>query len=114
MSRAAGAARDVAQALLNLGMIAYFNDETDLAIERLEESAAVAREAVYEPQLSLVLTFLARARLRGRGPHDQRGLAALKESLRLSQARAISIHHRPRIVDAWRLRLASGGWPSRA
>jgi predicted ATPase/DNA-binding XRE family transcriptional regulator len=86
VSRAAGSSRDVAQALLNLGMIAYFNDETELAIERLEESASVGREAAYEPQLSLVLTFLARARLRGRGPHDQRGLAALRESLRLSQA----------------------------
>ncbi len=86
VSRSSGEARDVAQALLNLGMIAYFHDEAESAVEHLEESVAVAREAAYEPQLSLALTFLARTRLRVYGPLDVRANAALKESLRVAQA----------------------------
>jgi tetratricopeptide (TPR) repeat protein len=86
VSRAAGAPRDVAQALLNLGMIAYFRNDPELAVARLEESVAVGREEVYAPQLSLALTFLARTRLRVYGPHDVRAGSVLKESLRIAQA----------------------------
>ena len=85
VSRVGGEARDVAQALLNLGMIAFFDDQPQLAVQELEASVSVAREAAYEPQLSLALTFLARTRLRVYGPLDPRSHSALKESLRVAQ-----------------------------
>jgi tetratricopeptide (TPR) repeat protein len=86
VSRAAGQPRDISQALLNLGMIAFFQSDSDVAVERLEEAVAVGREQPYEPQLSLALTFLARTRLGVYGPMDTRAAAALKESLRLAQS----------------------------
>jgi predicted ATPase/transcriptional regulator with XRE-family HTH domain len=86
VNREAGTARDVAQALLSLGMIAYFRDDAKLAVARLEESVHLARQADYAPQLSLALAFLGRILVWIHGPQHGRAAAALEESLGLAQA----------------------------
>jgi tetratricopeptide (TPR) repeat protein len=77
---------DVAWALLNLGMVAYFRDQAEPAIARLEESVLIARQADQPPLLSLALAYLGRALLWARGPLDHRAAAALEESLSLAIA----------------------------
>ena len=86
VARAAGEPRDVAQALLNLGMIAYVGNAPNLALPYLEESVAEARQGGNVPQLSLALTFLGRTRLWLEGPFDRRARLALDESLDLARA----------------------------
>ena len=76
----------MAQALLNLGMIAYFGDEPRLAVARLEESVRFGRAAGYGSQLSVGLAFLGRILLWIDGPRDGRAAEALDESLGLAQA----------------------------
>jgi predicted ATPase/DNA-binding XRE family transcriptional regulator len=85
VSQAAGAPRDVAQALLNLGMIAYMRNQSDEAVAHLEQSVAAARQHAYLPQLSLALTFLGRALMWANGPADRRAAAVLHESLSLAR-----------------------------
>jgi tetratricopeptide (TPR) repeat protein len=77
--------RDVAQAHLNLGMIAYIREQSELALAHLEESVSLAREGGLPPQLSLALTFLGRARLWVYGPFDDATLALLEEGLAVAQ-----------------------------
>jgi predicted ATPase/transcriptional regulator with XRE-family HTH domain len=86
VNREVGKARDVAQSLLNLGMIAYHRNELGLASARLEESVLFARQAGYVPQLSLALAFLGRTLLRPKGPQNPRAAAAIEESLALAGA----------------------------
>jgi non-specific serine/threonine protein kinase len=86
VTRAVGEPRDVAQALLNLGMIAYVRNAPVLALPYLEESVAEARQGGNVPQLSLALTFLARTRLWIEGPFDRRARLALEESLDLARS----------------------------
>lgn len=85
ITREGGTPRDVAQALLNLGMIAYSGDQPEEALGYLEESVAAARLGGYLPQLSLALTFLARTRVWTNGPLDRRAAQALHESLSLAR-----------------------------
>jgi len=66
-------------------MIAYFRDDAELAVARLEESVHFTRQAGYVTQLSLALTFLGRTLLWARGPRNARAVAVLDESLRLAQ-----------------------------
>jgi predicted ATPase/DNA-binding XRE family transcriptional regulator len=82
---AAGTRRDVAQALLNLGMIAYLRNRPAQALPYLEESVAAARQGAYLPQLSVALTFLGRGLMWVNGPTDRRAAAALHESLGLAK-----------------------------
>jgi predicted ATPase/transcriptional regulator with XRE-family HTH domain len=86
VSRAAGSQADVAWALLNLGMVAYFQNQSDPALARLEESVLMARQADRPPLLSLALAYLGRALLWARGPLDQRAGVVLEESLGLATA----------------------------
>jgi len=86
VSRRSGQPREVAQALLNLGMTAYLQHAHDLAVEHLEESVAYARQADRLPLLSLALTFLGRARLWLHGPFDPGAARAVEESLQLAEA----------------------------
>jgi predicted ATPase/DNA-binding XRE family transcriptional regulator len=85
VNREAGMARDVAQALLNLGMIAYFREEATIAVARLEESVHHARQGGLVPQLSVALSFLGRILLWAEGPEHPRAISVLEESLRLAQ-----------------------------
>jgi non-specific serine/threonine protein kinase len=86
VSRVAGAPRDVAQALLNLGMTAYVNNQPMLALPYLEDSVEMARKGGNVPQLSTALTFLARTRLWIEGPFDRRARLDLEESLDLARS----------------------------
>jgi non-specific serine/threonine protein kinase len=86
VARAAGEPRDVAQAMLNLGMIAYVRNTPVLALPYLEQSVAAARQGGNVPQLSLALTFLARTRLWIEGPFDRRARLLLEESLELARS----------------------------
>jgi tetratricopeptide (TPR) repeat protein len=86
VTRAVGEPRDVAQALLNLGMIAYVRNAPVLALPYLEESVAEARQGGNIPQLSLALTFLGRTRLWIEGPFDRRARLVLEESLELARS----------------------------
>ncbi|MDQ6675227.1 MAG: helix-turn-helix domain-containing protein [Chloroflexota bacterium] len=86
-SREAGKSRDVAQALLNLGMIAFYRGRPRLAVSRLEESVLFGRQAGYLPDLSLALTFLGRTLLWAtRGPQNAQAAGVLQESLALAEA----------------------------
>jgi non-specific serine/threonine protein kinase len=85
VNREAGTPRDVAQALLNLGMIAYLSNQPSQALEHLEQSVAVARGAAYFPLLSVALTFLGRTRVWIHGPFDRPAAQALHESLGLGK-----------------------------
>ncbi len=86
VTRAAGTPRDVAQALLNLGMIAYIRNAPGVALPYLEESVAEARQGGTLPQLSVALTFLGRTRLWIEGPFDRRARLVLEESLQLARS----------------------------
>jgi predicted ATPase/DNA-binding XRE family transcriptional regulator len=86
VAQASGAGRDVAQALLNLGMIAYVRNAPSLALPYLEDSVAAARGGGNVPQLSLALTFLGRTRLWLEGPFDVRARLVLEESLALARS----------------------------
>jgi predicted ATPase/DNA-binding XRE family transcriptional regulator len=95
ISRATGQSRDVAQALLNVAMIAYHRHEHELSVEHMEEAVGFARQAGYMPLLSVALAFLGRARLWLNGPRDRRAAALLEESLALAgaaQSRYASLH----------------------
>jgi non-specific serine/threonine protein kinase len=85
VSRDAGTPRDVAQAQLNLGMIAYLSNQPDQALDHLEASVAAARVGAYLPQLSVALTFYGRTRVWINGPFDRRAAQALHESLGLAK-----------------------------
>jgi non-specific serine/threonine protein kinase len=85
ISQMDGTPRDVAQALLNLGMIAYMRNEPLRALARLQASVAAAREGGNLPQLSLALTFLGRTLMSINGPFDGASAEALEESLVLAQ-----------------------------
>jgi non-specific serine/threonine protein kinase len=85
VSRDAGTSRDVAQAMLNLGMIAYLSNEPEQALDFLEQSVAAARIGAYLPQLSVALTFYGRTRVWVNGPFDRRAAQALQESLGLAK-----------------------------
>ena len=74
----------LAFALGNLGVIAYARDDPATGVRWLEESLAVARPTGYRPMLSVVLTFLGRARLRLHGPGDARARELLHESLEMA------------------------------
>jgi non-specific serine/threonine protein kinase len=76
----------VAWALGNLGAIAYFRGEPGAGVDWLEQSVCLARLGESAPLLSVALTYLARALLRARGPHDPRVSALLHESLSLAAA----------------------------
>jgi predicted ATPase/DNA-binding XRE family transcriptional regulator len=82
----AGTVRDVAQALVNLGMIAYFRGRPALAAARLEEAVLFGRQAADIPQLSVALTFLGRTLLWAKGPNNTRAAAVLEESLALAES----------------------------
>jgi non-specific serine/threonine protein kinase len=86
LSHADASARGVAWALVNLGVIAYLQRQPERALERLEQSVPVAREAGHLPLLSLALTFLARARIWVNGPWDEHARALLEESCALAEA----------------------------
>ena len=86
VAQAGGAPRDVAQALLNLGMIAYVRNAPALALPYLEDSVAAARGGGHVPQLSLALSFLGRTRLWIEGPFDVRARLVLEESLALARS----------------------------
>ncbi len=86
VARAVGTPLDVAQALLNLGMVAYMRNAPTLALPYLEESVAEARQGGNLPQLSLALTFLARTRLWIDGPFDRHARLALEEALQLARS----------------------------
>jgi len=81
VSRDAGTERDVGQALLNVGMIAYFQGRPRQAIARLEESVLHARQARTVSQVCLGLTFLGRTLLWATGPHNPRVATVLNEAL---------------------------------
>jgi non-specific serine/threonine protein kinase len=106
VSYEAGTAREISQALLNLGVIAYFRDAPAAAITRLEESVALARLAGSVSQLSVALTYLGRTLLWANGPRDARAAAVLEESLALAegaQARYATGHALMTLGDlAWR------------
>jgi predicted ATPase len=91
VTRELGSERDVAQAQLNLGMIAYLRNEPELALPYLQDSVAAARIGAYLPQLSLALTFLGRTLIWINGPFEQRAAQALHESLALAK-RAQSLY----------------------
>lgn len=86
VARAVGEPRDVAQALLNLGMIAYVRNQPQLALPLLEDSVAEARNGGNAAQLSLALTFLGRTRLWLEGPFDKRARLVLEESLAIASS----------------------------
>jgi predicted ATPase len=85
VTREAGAARDVAQALLNLGMIAYLRNQPEQALPYLDESVTYARQGGYLSQLSVALTFLGRTLLWISGPFERRAAAALNEGLKVAK-----------------------------
>jgi predicted ATPase/transcriptional regulator with XRE-family HTH domain len=87
----AGDTRSVAWALVNLGMIAFYRDDPELAVARLEESVPFAREAGDLSFLSLALTLLGRTLVWAKGPHSPQAAVALEESLALAKA-AQSLH----------------------
>jgi non-specific serine/threonine protein kinase len=84
--RAVGHTLGVAWALGNLGAIAYYRGEAELALTLLEESVAAAREAGYMPLLSLALTFLGRTVLSVKGATDGRASAVIEEALGVAEA----------------------------
>jgi non-specific serine/threonine protein kinase len=85
LSRTAGDTKGVAQALLNLGMVAYLRSNYAQAVTYLEASVASARQVGRAPMLSVALAFLGRALLWLSGPID--GVAiVLRESMQLAQA----------------------------
>jgi predicted ATPase/transcriptional regulator with XRE-family HTH domain len=86
VTREAGQPRDIAQALLNLGMVSYFCEESELAVARLEEGVRLGREAGYQPQLAVALAFLGRTLLSAEGPDSARAAAVIDESLRLARS----------------------------
>jgi non-specific serine/threonine protein kinase len=86
VNREAGKARDMAQAFLNLGMIAYFRDDPEVAVACLEESVMFARQSGHVSQLALGLAFLGRTMLLPRGPQNPRAAAILEEGLALAVA----------------------------
>jgi non-specific serine/threonine protein kinase len=83
--RESGTARDIGQALLNLGMIAYFREEPILAVACMEESVLFARQAESVSQVCLGLAFLGRTLLWARGPDYPRTAHVLEESLALAE-----------------------------
>jgi non-specific serine/threonine protein kinase len=85
LSREAGDARDIAWALLNRGMIAYFRDDAEAAIGYLEESVQVARTAGRMALLGLALTFAGRARMWAHGPDDARATSLIVEGLSVAE-----------------------------
>jgi predicted ATPase/transcriptional regulator with XRE-family HTH domain len=84
LSGEVGDSAGVAWSLVNLGMLAYLQNQPDQAIARLEESVPVARHAGAVPALSLALAYLGRTRLWVKGPLDQRAADVLEESLALA------------------------------
>jgi non-specific serine/threonine protein kinase len=74
-----------AWALGNLGAIAYFDDRPRVAIEWLEQSVEIARQAGHLPLLSLALTYLGRSLLSAEGPHSPRAATALREALQQAE-----------------------------
>jgi hypothetical protein len=76
----------VAWSLISLGMIAYFQGRSALAVARLEEGVPYARLGGYNVLLSLALTFLARTVMRVNGPSDPYATAVLEESLAVAEA----------------------------
>jgi non-specific serine/threonine protein kinase len=76
----------LAWALGNLGAIAYYRDQPQVAVCWLEESVALGRQAGYSPFLSLALAFLGRSLLALTGPADSRVSRVLQESLALAEA----------------------------
>src|SRR5439155_5662182 len=86
VSREEGDTRELAWALLNLGMIAHLRHQHAVAVVRLEESVLFARQAGHAPLLSLALTFLGRALLWVNGPLDERVAALVEESLAVADA----------------------------
>ncbi len=89
-SRGNGHTRGTAQALLNLGMVAYLQHEYATAITCLDESVPLARQAEAMPLLSVALTFLGRTLFWVRGASDPRVLSVLEDSLALAE----SVHSR--------------------
>jgi len=85
VNREFGGTLGVAWALGNLGAIAYFRDQLEAGVVRLDESVALGRQAGYGPFLSLALTFLGRSLLRLNGPSDPRVAAVLQESRALAE-----------------------------
>jgi tetratricopeptide (TPR) repeat protein len=83
--RESGTPRDIGQALLNMGMVAYFREEPILAMECMEESVLFARESESVSQLCLGLAFLGRTLLWARGPDYPRTQQVLEESLTLAE-----------------------------
>ena len=83
--REAGTARDKGQALLNLGMVAYFREEPVLAVACMEESVLFARESESLSQVCLGLAFLGRTLLWARGPEYPRTVVVLEESLAVAE-----------------------------
>jgi predicted ATPase/DNA-binding XRE family transcriptional regulator len=81
----AGDVRGMAWALLNLGMIAYYEADAEHAIARLERSATLARQAADVPLLSLAVSSVGRVTLWARGPHDVHAASCLQEGLALAQ-----------------------------
>src|SRR5262249_44582691 len=86
VNREIGHPRGLAWALGNLGVIAYLRDERELAVSRLEEGVAVARQDGYLPLLSVTLTYLGRTLLWVNGPWDQRAAVVLEEGLGVAEA----------------------------
>jgi tetratricopeptide (TPR) repeat protein len=77
--------------VVNLGMIAFYRDDPERAVARLEESVPFARQAGDLTFLSLALTLLGRTLVWAKGPQDPRAIVALEESLALATA-AQSLH----------------------
>jgi non-specific serine/threonine protein kinase len=86
LARAAGDTRGEAWALFSLGMIAYFLDESDVAVGYLETCLPLARRDNLQVLHSLTLTFIGRVLLWAKGPDHPRVAAALKSSFVLAAA----------------------------
>ncbi len=106
VSREAESPREIALALLNLGMIAYFQGETDVALAWLQATVTAARQAGHVTLLSIALAFLGRILLWAGGPAGPGVAAALNEGLALAEAvqsRAAIGHAMMTLGDvAWR------------
>jgi non-specific serine/threonine protein kinase len=91
LAASSGDARGTAWALVNLGMIAYYSEDAERAIDRLERSLPPAREAADLALLSLALSSLGRVRLWAHGPSDHVARARLDESVEVAR-QAGSLH----------------------
>ncbi len=89
--RDANDVRGAAWALINLGMIAYYEADDAPALTRLEEALLLAGTSADEPLLSLAQSCLARVLLWAHGPTDPRVEPLLRESL--THARASGSRH---------------------